>query len=164
MVGNRFKDLTGQRFGRLIAEERIGSAVSAKHAIWSCRCDCGGQNQATSTNLRRGLVTSCGCRRFEVSRDLMTTHGQYQTPEHNAWRSMMCRCYTTSQGRWASVGGRGIRVCDEWKKFEGFIADLGPRPGPKYQLTRLDKDDHFAPGNVVWQERTRKRAATAGCR
>lgn len=157
MAGNRLKDITGQRFGRLLVVSRAGSTVRGKHAVWLCRCDCGGQREVTSSNLRRGLVTSCGCRRVEVSRDAVATHGNYGTPAHRAWRDMLSRARNPNCSRWPSVGGRGIRVCDAWLKFEGFYADLGPKPGPGYRLTRLDPDDHFCPGNVEWMERTSKR-------
>ena len=52
-------DLTGQRFGRLTVVERSGSIDS--FAAWKCRCDCGNEVVVTSSQLRQGLVKSCGC-------------------------------------------------------------------------------------------------------
>ena len=53
-------DLTGQRFGRLIAkyptEERKNNCV-----VWHCECDCGGHKEVASTNLITGATKSCGC-------------------------------------------------------------------------------------------------------
>lgn len=54
------KDLTGQRFGRLIAVEPIGS-VRGKGVIWHCKCDCGGTKDVTSSNLLAKKTQSCGC-------------------------------------------------------------------------------------------------------
>ena len=57
---NKIKDLTGQRFGKLIAlnptEERSGSSV-----IWFCQCDCGNQCKVSSVALTQGQTISCGC-------------------------------------------------------------------------------------------------------
>lgn len=52
------KDLTGQRFGRLIVLEQI--KPSGKNSKWLCRCDCGKEIINTRPNLKRGQK-SCGC-------------------------------------------------------------------------------------------------------
>ena len=51
--------MTGQRFGRLTVVERAGSIDS--FAAWKCRCDCGNEVVVASSQLRKGLVKSCGC-------------------------------------------------------------------------------------------------------
>ena len=60
-----FIDLTGQRFGRLTAIERVRSysttAQKNHFAVWHCRCDCGKEINVRSGNLRSGNTTSCGC-------------------------------------------------------------------------------------------------------
>lgn len=54
------RDLTNQRFGRLIAlgltEKRVGGSV-----VWECHCDCGNTVFVSSGNLTAGHTTSCGC-------------------------------------------------------------------------------------------------------
>jgi len=54
------KDLTGQRFGRLIAieptDKRSGSRI-----LWRCKCDCGNEAYVSSANLVSGNTKSCGC-------------------------------------------------------------------------------------------------------
>ncbi|WP_321822954.1 hypothetical protein [Pyramidobacter piscolens] len=59
-TGNRLKDLTGQRFGRLTVLRRADNAKSG-NARWLCRCDCGRTSIATGTALRTGKIQSCGC-------------------------------------------------------------------------------------------------------
>lgn len=53
-------DLTGQRFGKLVAirptEKRYGKSV-----IWECKCDCGTICEKNSNSLVSGVVKSCGC-------------------------------------------------------------------------------------------------------
>ena len=58
-------DLTGNRFGRLVVIERV--PAQSKDARWKCLCDCGNYTEASSHNLKRGKVTSCGCYRKEKS-------------------------------------------------------------------------------------------------
>lgn len=53
-------DLTGQRFGKLVALERAGK-TKRDNALWLCQCDCGETTKAMSTSLRRGDTVSCGC-------------------------------------------------------------------------------------------------------
>lgn len=55
-----YKDISGQRFGKLIALNRIGSNL-ARHSIWLCKCDCGHFAKALLGNLQSGGVSSCGC-------------------------------------------------------------------------------------------------------
>lgn len=53
-------DLIGQRFGKLLVMERIGSDKH-QHVVWQCICDCGNETQATTNQLNRGASKSCGC-------------------------------------------------------------------------------------------------------
>lgn len=56
------KDITGQRFGRLVAvrptKERYHSRV-----VWKCKCDCGSVKAIDGAQLRSGKLKSCGCSR-----------------------------------------------------------------------------------------------------
>ena len=63
----RMIDLTGQRFGRLVALRREGTAASG-NAKWLCQCDCGNQVSVNGYNLRHGITRSCGCLARENSR------------------------------------------------------------------------------------------------
>lgn len=54
------KDLTGQRFGRLVALRDTGNRQSGA-VIWECRCDCGNVKLVSSVHLTFGETQSCGC-------------------------------------------------------------------------------------------------------
>jgi hypothetical protein len=61
--------------------------------------------------------------------------------EYIAWVEMKRRCYTKSNKRYHRYGGRGIKVCSEWKdNFPQFYHDMGKRPGKKYSLGRIDNN------------------------
>lgn len=54
-------DLTGQRFGNLVAEEGIGRWDNKHGRRWKCKCDCGKLHFVTTSDLRAGHVKRCGC-------------------------------------------------------------------------------------------------------
>lgn len=77
----RFKDMSGQRFGRLMALRFVGTN-SRNRAIWECRCDCGTVKSILALYLRTGRVVSCGCFRIEQVRKAATKHGKCGTKEY----------------------------------------------------------------------------------
>lgn len=56
-------DITGQRFGRLVAlrQAKYDRPKRSKGAMWLCQCDCGNITYASSHDLRTGMRKSCGC-------------------------------------------------------------------------------------------------------
>jgi hypothetical protein len=54
-----FKDIAGERFGRLMAIEPIPGTYSP--VKWRCICDCGRETRSSGSHLRGGRTQSCGC-------------------------------------------------------------------------------------------------------
>jgi hypothetical protein len=137
-------ELTGMRFGKLTVLSRATEKKSKnRHAKWFCRCDCGDFTEVAGDALRQGKTKSCGC--------LSRPHGLSRGPEHNSWRSMLGRCYYKKTNGYERYGGRGITVCDKWRRsFEAFYLDMGPRPGDEYSLERMDNTKGYYPGNMRW--------------
>ena len=131
----------GDLYGRLTVLER-----AVKRHYWICRCACGTTTTVWKYSLTTGSTTSCGC----YSRERATTHGMSRRPENVAWRSMIQRCHNPRSGGFAQYGGRGITVCDEWRDFARFFADVGPRPSRRHSLDRIDNARGYEPGNVAW--------------
>lgn len=61
-------DLTGERFGRLIALHRDPISPNPPHVHWVCACDCGAVKSIMRQSLRNGMTRSCGCLANEVKR------------------------------------------------------------------------------------------------
>jgi hypothetical protein len=153
------QDLTGRRFGRLVVSElvEIRQYTGTRAYIWRCQCDCGAQSRVASGGLTQGRISSCGCWNREINRTLHTKHGHCarrstgETSEYRSWRHMVERCENPSEKRYASYGGRGIKVCDRWKNnFSAFLADMGQKPSPKHSIDRKDNDLGYEPGNCRW--------------
>lgn len=142
------KDITEQRFGRLVALEYAGSEY------WLCKCDCGSLKKVNGTKLRRGKTRSCGCLVREVNarvqRARQTKHGMSKSPEYAIWAAMHARCSNPNHKEWPNYGGRGVRVCERWASFENFFADMGPKPSKEHSLDRTDNGLIYSKDTCRW--------------
>jgi hypothetical protein len=73
--------------------------------------------------------------------------------EYAAWVQMHQRCNNPNHPRYASTGATGAHICERWRDFATFFADVGSRPSSRHRLTRLiDKSGNYEPGNAGWTE------------
>jgi hypothetical protein len=68
------------------------------------------------------------------------------------WQAMIRRCECPEATGYGNYGGRGIKVCERWRKsFANFTTDMGPRPSAKHSLDRYpDQNGDYEPGNCRW--------------
>lgn len=79
------------------------------------------------------------------------------TPEYKAWKDIIQRCTNPKNKRWDCYGGRGIKICHEWRQsYKSFLAHVGRRPSPKHSIDRIDNNGHYEPGNVRWTTHTQQ--------
>ncbi len=161
-------DLTGARYGRLlVTAEAERSRTGARRVL--CSCDCGNETSVFVSALRGGLTQSCGCLERE-NRSLLgarfATHGLSRTPEYRIWKGMKARCECETNSAYKKYGALGVKVCAEWRSsFESFLSDVGPRPGDRMTLDRINPFGDYEPGNCRWatpEEQARNKRKTPG--
>ena len=137
--------LAGVKFGLLTV---LAKAETLKEKTrWTCACECGNTKVFATRDLRRGDSTSCGC----LPRPTKHGHSKkgQRTRTYRVWAGMLQRCNNPNTRDYAFYGAKGILVCERWKDFSNFLADMGEAVG---DLTIDRKDSHkdYEPGNCQW--------------
>lgn len=78
------------------------------------------------------------------------------------WAAMIQRCTNPANPSYADYGGRGICVCERWRKFENFASDMAPRPAG-HLLDRRDNNGDYEPGNCRWVTRCLQNSNRRNC-
>src|SRR5580700_6953377 len=69
------------------------------------------------------------------------------SPTYSVWASMIQRATNPARNMAHIYFDKG--VCDRWRVFENFLADMGERPDG-YTLEREDSTKGYGPDNCVW--------------
>lgn len=152
-------ELTGQRFGQLSVLRRAPNR--GRRVAWHCLCDCGNMCVVNAAELRRADTKSCGCYHKKRASEANLTHGKAATRIYSIWRTMIRRCDSPKDRKFDQYGGRGIRVCDDWRDVNRFAA-WAHANGYAEDLTidRVDNDGGYDPTNcrwATWSEQNRNR-------
>lgn len=149
----KYRDLTGQKFGRLLV---IGNRQFKNSRVtWDCICDCGTFRTVRDESLINGITVSCGCYQKERSRQAITTHGKSKTRLFSIWQNVKRRCYNPNFKHFHYYGGRGISMCDEWRNDFNSFYKWSTSNGYDSHLTldRINSNGNYEPNNCRWLTR-----------
>jgi hypothetical protein len=167
-MGATFKDLAGQKFGRIQIFSFAGfkKRKYKNEAAWNGLCACGIKVVVFAGDLLIGGTKSCGCLQREKATRLLLKHGFYtknssktQKRFYRIWKCMKSRCLTLKNGAYPNYGGRGIKVCARWlESFENFRDDMYASYlkhveefGEKdTTIDRIDVNGNYELSNVRW--------------
>lgn len=144
----------GERFGRLTILEDLGSPNRRRRVLVAC--DCGTRKEADWPHIKYGCIRTCGCIRPEVLDARNRTHGASYSRTYSIWRGMLQRSVNINRVRAESMGYGHVSVCDRWRSFEAFLADMGEAPLGR-SLDRIDGSRGYEPGNCRWATNQQQR-------
>lgn len=152
---NKLKVVEGENFGRLtVLKEAFYKTDGSRYprTYVTCKCDCGNIKDMPYCRIRNGTIFSCGCYNKEVTKALLQTHKMSNTKLYYVYREMIQRCCNPNNKGYKNYGGRGISICEDWRRdfinFYKWAISNGYEEG--LSIDRIDVDGNYEPSNCRW--------------
>lgn len=150
-------DIIGKKFNRLLVLEFSHNKKSYK--FYKCICDCGNIKIVYKSHLTSGHTKSCGCFNREKSKYLNYSHGMCKTRFYEIWCNIKQRCYIETSQYFNCYGGRGIIMCESWKKsfinfrddmYESYLKHVEEHGESNTTIDRIDVNGNYELSNCKW--------------
>lgn len=146
MAHKDFKDLNGKVFTRLTVAGYYGQD-KRKKSVWWCICQCGKDVILNSGNLLSGHTRSCGCLMRERAHQIK--HNGTHTKLYKVFTGMISRCECKTASEYHNYGGRGIKICSEWRNNFSNFRDwcYQNEYDENLSIDRINNEGNYEPGN-----------------
>lgn len=133
--------------------------ASQHHQHVVCECDCGRAIMARVFNVLNGQSNRCtDCylkwrkRNARPKIPKVIRNGRSKTRLYRIHSAMIARCEVPARPNFYRYGGRGIRVCDEWRQSFEVFRRWSETNGydDSLELDRIDNDRDYCPDNCRW--------------
>lgn len=130
-------------YGRLTILDIVG-ADKGNQTLVSAICECQSLIVLPLTRLKRSKQ-SCGCLRSELN----WKHGLTEDPLMSRYCNILERCSRVKHKDYHSYGGRGIKMCQEWRESFKCFYDWCHANGYErhLQIDRRNNDGDYTPDN-----------------
>lgn len=145
----KYDDSKGAKYGKLtIIKTYYKEMKNRERKFALCKCDCGNITEVRFDCLTNNNTQSCGCMNT-IDREKPNSIRKHKL--YRVYYSVKERCYNERNKAYKYYGGRGIKMCDEWLKYENFLSwALTHRYEEGLQLDRIDCNGNYEPNNCRW--------------
>lgn len=153
-VAAKRESRVGLKFGRLTITGIVLVKKEGRNLyLFETLCDCGKHGTPLMFNaLKNGNSKSCGCLQVDLMKKAFRKREHTDKRTYLSWQNMVARCSNSKLPFYKNYGGRGVRVCDRWKKYENFLEDMGVRP-EETSIDRINGDLGYFKDNCQWADR-----------
>lgn len=152
------------KYNRLTVIKDIGIIFSPKgigRYFVTAICECGVIKNYRLSHIRANAIKSCGCYSRSLAKKNHTTHGMYGTRIYKIWSNIKNRCTNSNYFQYKNYGGRGIKLCKRWEKFDDFHNDMKDTYSDNLTIDRINNNEGYSKNNCRWvtmkiQQRNRR--------